>query len=145
MSALTSARDTSQLLNRGTHLCLPVKGNTTIYQGAMVALDASGYAIPGKKAAGLKAAGRAEETVINAGADGTAMIRVQRGVFIWDNTATAANQLGAAHILGPCYMENDQTVTALATGASLAGRVIRVDDGGVAVEIGASPLPAATT
>ena len=38
--------------------------------------------------------------------------------------------------MGPCYMEDDQTVTALATGASVAGLVTRVDDSGVAVEIG---------
>lgn len=144
MAALTDWRDTSQLLNRGTYLSLPVKSNTTIYQGSIVALDGSGFAVPGKKAAGLTAAGRAEATVTNAGADGAATIEVQRGVFLWENTGTAANKLGAAHILGPCYMEDDQTVTALATGASLAGRVIHVYENSVAVEIGSGPLPAPT-
>ena len=42
----------------------------------------------------------------------------------------------------PCYMEDDHTVTALATGASVAGTVIRVDDEGVAVECGGY-IPAA--
>ena len=41
-----------------------------------------------------------------------------------------------AHVLKPCYIADDQTVTATATGASVAGLVIRVDDAGVAVEIG---------
>ena len=40
------------------------------------------------------------------------------------------------------YMEDDHTVTALATGASVAGTVIRVDDEGVAVECGGY-IPAA--
>ena len=76
--------------------------------------------------------GRAEETVTNTGADGELVIRVARGVFVFDNTATAANKITAAHVLKPCYMEDDHTVT----GASVAGTVIRVDDEGVAVECG---------
>ena len=74
MAALTNVRDTSEL--GGKYIALPVKGATTIYQGAIVAVDANGYAIPGKKAASLKAAGRAEETVENKGGDGDAVIRV---------------------------------------------------------------------
>ena len=136
MAALTSARDTIEIANGGKTLALPVKGSTTIYQGALVALDANGYAIPGKKAAGLTAAGRAEETVEHTGADGAVLIRVTRGVFVFANTATTSNKITAAHVLKPCYMEDDQTVTALATGASVAGLVTRVDDSGVAVEIG---------
>ena len=135
MAALTAARDTSEIRNGARHLILPVKGSTTIYQGALVALDASGYAVPGSKAATLTAAGRAEETVANTGADGEVSIRVARGVFVFDN-ATDAGKLTAAHVLKPCYIADDQTVTATADGASVAGLVIRVDDSGVAVEIG---------
>ena len=136
MAALTTARDTNEIANGAKYLVLPVKGGITIHQGAIVALDANGYAIPGKKATDLTAAGRAEETVTNSGADGELVVRVSRGVFVYNNTATQANKITAAHVLKPCYMEDDQTVTALATGASVAGRVIRVDDEGVAVEIG---------
>lgn len=136
MSALTSERNTVEIANGAEYLVLPVKGATTIYQGSIVALDANGFAIPGKKAAGLTSAGRAEETVVNAGADGAAVINVSRGVFVFENTATVANKIAAAHVLKPCYIEDDQTVTALATGASVAGLVIRVDDEGIAVELG---------
>lgn len=136
MAALTKERDTTEIMQGAKFLSLPVKGNTTIYQGGLVALDADGYAIPGKKATGLTAAGRAEETVKNEGTDGAAFIRVARGVFVFNNTATAANKIDASHILKPCYIEDDQTVTALATGASAAGLVVRVDADGVAVEIG---------
>lgn len=136
MAALTNARDTNEIANGAKYLVLPVKGATTIYQGSIVALDANGYAIPGKKATDITAAGRAEETVANSGADGELVVKVSRGVFVFENTATTANKVGAAHVLKPCYIEDDQTVTALATGASVAGLVIRVDDEGVAVEIG---------
>lgn len=145
MGALSNARDTAEVMNGGKQLVLPVKGKTTIYQGALVALDADGYAIPGKKAADLTAAGRAEETVENTGGDGELVIRVTRGVFVYANTSTAANKVGAGHVLKPCYIQDDQTVTALATGASVAGLVIRVDGSGVAVEIGHSlTAPAAS-
>lgn len=141
MAKLTDVRDTPEIANGAKVIAVPVKGGTTIYQGALVALDASGYAIPGKKAESLTAVGRAEETVTNTGADGELVIRVARGVFVFDNTATSANKITAAHVLKPCYMEDDHTVTALATGASVAGTVIRVDDEGVAVECGCAYRP----
>ncbi len=144
MGALTTARDTSEILNGGKQLVLPVKGKTTIYQGALVVLDVDGFAVPGKKAEGLTAAGRAEETVENTGGDGEQTIRVTRGVFVYANTSTAANKVGVAHVLKPCYIQDDQTVTALATGASVAGLVVRVDDTGVAVEIGTGLTAPAT-
>lgn len=136
MAKLTEARDTTEIANGAKYISAPVKGSTTIYQGAIVALDANGYAIPGKKAESLTAVGRAEETVENGGADGELVIRIARGVFVYDNTSTSANKITQAHVLKPCYMEDDHTVTALATGASVAGIVIRVDDEGVAVEFG---------
>ena len=136
MANLTAPRDTSEIANGATSIVLPVKAKTTIYQGSIVAIGADGYAIPGKKAASLKAAGRAEETVENAGKDGEAVVRVRRGVFVFDNSSTAANKVGPGDVLGPCYIEDDQTVTKTATGASVAGLVVRVDDEGVAVEMG---------
>ena len=92
MAKLTDVRDTPEIANGAKVIAVPVKGGTTIYQGALVALDASGNAIPGKKAESLTAVGRAEETVTNTGADGELVIRVARGVFVFDNTATAANK-----------------------------------------------------
>lgn len=134
MAALTNVRDTSELALGGKYLALPVKRATTIYQGAIVAVDANGYAIPGTKAADLKAAGRAEETVENKGGDGDAVIRVSRGTFVFENSTSG--KIAAADVLGLCYMEDDQTVTKTGTGASVAGLVVRVDDEGVAVEMG---------
>ena len=136
MAKLTTVRDSSEIAQGAKFLSLPVKGATTIFQGSLVALDANGYAVPGITAENLTAAGRAEETVENKGADGELVIRVARGVFVFDNTATVANQITQAHVLKPCYIEDDQTVTSLADGASVAGTVIRVDENGVAVQIG---------
>ncbi len=136
MAALTMERDTPEIMNGGRLLSLPVKGGVTIYQGAIVALDADGYAVPGIKAAGLTAVGRAEETVSNPGADGAETVKALRGVFVYANSATAADKVTAKHLLQPCYIEDDQTVTAAAAGASVAGLVLRADENGVAVEVG---------
>ena len=51
-------------------------------------------------------------------------------------SATNANVPLEMCIRDSCYMEDDQTVTKTGTGASVAGLVIRVDDEGVAVEMG---------
>ena len=133
---LTAERDTVAVGCGESHLVVPVKGSTTIYQGALVALDANGYAIPGAHAEGLIAAGRAEETVENSGLDGAKSITVARGVFYYDNSATTANKVGADDMLKPCFIEDDHTVTMLPTGASVAGKVIYIRNGEVAVEIG---------
>ena len=140
MAKLTDVRDTPEIANGAKVIAEPVKGGTTLYQGALVALDASGYAIPGKKAEGLTAVGRAEETVTNTGADGELVIRVARGIFVFENSTSG--KIAAAEVLGPCYIEDDQTVTKTATSASVAGLVIRVDDEGVAVEMGFGYTPA---
>lgn len=132
MAALTNVRDTSEL--GGKYIALPVKGATTIYQGAIVAVDANGYAIPGKKAASLKAAAGPRRPSRTRGGDGDAVIRVSRGTFVFENSTSG--KITAADVLSLCYMEDDQTVTKTGTGASVAGLVIRVDDEGVAVEMG---------
>ena len=134
MSKLTEARNTVEIASGATSIVLPVKGKTTIFQGSIVAVDESGYAVPGDKTENLKAAGRAEETVENKGGDGEATVLVTRGVFVFENSVSDA--VTDADVLGPCYIEDDQTVSNKAEGASVAGLVIRVDADGVAVEMG---------
>ncbi len=135
MATLTKERDTPEIANGGRRVSLPVKGGTTIYQGALVALE-DDFAVPAKKAAGLIAASRAEETASNLGADGAVSVQVSRGIFVYVNSAVAADKVSEAHLLQPCYIEDDQTVMAAAAGSSVAGLVIRVDESGVAVEVG---------
>lgn len=137
MAALTSERDTIQVARGARTLGLPVKAGVTIYQGALVAVGADGYAIPAKKAENLKAAGRAEENVDNRdGTDGGAVVCVSRGTFIWENSTE--NPVAVKDLMGPCYMEDDQTVGNVGTGASLAGIVLAVDEDGITVETGLS-------
>lgn len=129
--ALTAGRNTVETNSKT--LNLPVKGGVKIYEGSLVALE-EGLAIPGEKAEGLIAAGRAEEYIDNTdGADGDVTIKVTRGVFKFENDVT--NPVTTAELLSNCYILDDETVTALATGASVAGKVIALDDSEVIVEI----------
>lgn len=132
---LTAGRNTPELAEGGKILILPVAAGAIIQDGSLVVLDASGNAKAAVKAEGITAAGRAEEFVDNTGgAAGDKTIKVRRGVFVWDNTTVAANKLKPEHVLKDCYILDDCTVTALATGSSKAGKVIAVTDDGVAVE-----------
>lgn len=133
--AMTAGRNTAEILE-GRTLTLPVAADTTIFEGSLIALDASGNAAMATKGENLTAAGRAEEYVDNTGgAAGDKMVTVRRGVFKWDNDPATVNRVTKAHVLQNCYMLDDCTVTSLSTGSSVAGKVIGTDpDGGVIVE-----------
>ncbi len=133
MAALTADRDTLRL-EGAERFVFPVKAATTIYAGSLVVLDA-GYAAPGRTATGLRAIGRAEARVANAGAAGAEKIEVRRGCFRFGNSGggdlIALTEVGAA-----CYIVDDQTV-AKTDGSgtrSIAGIVRDVDTAGVWVE-----------
>lgn len=131
MSAV-QARNTSTFA--GDYLVPPVKAGVRIFAGTLVAVDETGHAIPAGKAEGLTAAGRAENTADNhEGADGDITVKVARGVFKWDNSLT--EPVTGAHVLKPCYIEDDCTVSSDETDSSQAGIVLGVDtDGQVIVE-----------
>lgn len=132
---LSAGRNTAEIRD-GRTLVLPVKANTKIFEGSLVAMDSTGYAIPGKAGVGLLAAGRAEEYVDNTGAGGTngaRTVRVRRGVFKFNNDTEDA--VTAQDILKDCYILDDETVTMASEGNSKAGKVIGLDDGEVIVEI----------
>lgn len=131
--ALTQGRNTVEITD-GRTLLIPVKANTKIYEGSIVAVD-GGYAIPGKKAEGLLIAGRAEVYVDNTGTGGTngaQRVIVRRGIFKWSNDTT--NPVTQVDLLKNCYVLDDETVTSLATGASVAGKVLGIENGEVLVE-----------
>ena len=132
MTAL--AAPTATPSENGVRRQLPVAANVTIYQGAQVVLAAGGWAEPGNAAAGLIAVGRARATVSNVGgANGGQLVDVERGTFRWANDTV--NPLTQANVGQNAYVLDDQTVSALATGRSVAGVVFQVDAQGVWVTI----------
>ena len=129
-------KDRNTPTREGTDVVHPVAAAKKIYAGALVVLNATGYAEPGSTATTLIAAGRAEAQVDNSsGADGALTITVRRGVFRFSNHADAVTR---TEIGKSCYIVDDQTVakTSGTSTRSVAGKVIDLDGSGVWVEVG---------
>lgn len=128
MAALTTGRNTNW--QDGDIVSVPVAAATTIYAGALVAVNAAGDALPAADAAGLKVIGRAEEGVVNAGAAGAVSILVRRGCSLWLNNDGAGTPVTKAmlHGLASIYVLDDNTVSgATGTNSIVAGRGIALD------------------
>lgn len=134
MAALSAPRST--LARSGDLREPPVKAATKIYAGAMVAIDANGWALPAAAVAAHRVIGRAEDTADNsAGANGAINVRVATGVFRWDNSAST-DLIARADIGAPCYVVDDNTVakTSNSNARPVAGVIFDVDAAGVWVE-----------
>ena len=88
-----------------------VKAATKIYKGALVAVDATGYAVPAVSTA-VRVVGVAYETMDNTnGVSGAISIRVWRaGTFQFNAAGMAVTNIGAK-----VYVTDDNTVTLTAT------------------------------
>lgn len=131
MAALTADRNT--VARPGDLREPPVKANALIFVGAMVAIDATGFAVPAAAVAALRVIGRADQRADNTGgADGALRIRTHRGVFRYGNSA-AADLIGLKDIGQPCYAVDDQTVALTSNSGARpqAGTIFDVDADGV--------------
>jgi hypothetical protein len=119
MTVLTDNRETDR--KDGVLLAVPVKGSTTIYKGALAAVDADGYLVPASDAAALRAGLVAYEKVVNSGADGAVKCRCYRkGIFKF-----AATSITLAMVGDMMYVVDDQTFDeATGTNAIMAGRLV---------------------
>ncbi|MBB3461985.1 hypothetical protein [Rhizobium sp. BK377] len=133
MTAMSQARQPVQ--TEGKFSTTPVKGATTIFQGALVVAEA-GLAVPGKTALNLIVLGVADQGVANAGADGAKKVTTERGTFKFLNLP--ADAILAGDVGKDCYLVDDQTVakTNGANTRSAAGKIINVDNDGVFVRVG---------
>lgn len=135
MAALTGNKPTPKLDESLD--AIPVKAATTIFGGALVANDTTGYAVPGSTALGLVARGVAKQKADNsAGASGDIKVVADPGIFKMKNHG--ADLVVQADNGKDCYIVDDQTVAKTdGTGTrSRAGKVVSVDSDGVFVAIG---------
>lgn len=87
MAALTGPRKIERAYNCRYQLVFALKAGAKVFPGAVVVVDATGYAKQGAVATGLVAVGVCcEEQVVDntLGADGALSVRVETGVFIFD-------------------------------------------------------------
>lgn len=125
------SREGNQKLGSST-LNIPVAAGENMTECTIAAINADGYAVTGKKAAGLKKAGAVAVAADNtSGADGDVTVRVTRGTFVWGNDGTVKN----TDILKTCYIAGPDSVTITPDGASEAGVIIAVEDDGVTVDM----------
>src|SRR5471032_1609277 len=115
---------------------VPVGANAKIYSGALVAANATGFAVPGATATTLTYLGRAENFIDNTGgADGAQAVIVRREKqFKWVNSA--ADPVDQSCLGKLCYIVDDQTVAKTNGGntRSAAGKVLGISADGVWVE-----------
>ena len=134
MSALTENRNTKELACNALtmHRVFTVKAANTIYAGSIVAVDATGYAVPASDATGLLVVGVAQHY-----AEAGEQITVKSGVFGMTNS-TGHACANASNMNNLIYVEDDQTVGTDGGTYSIKAGVMRyVDsDGVVWAEIG---------
>ena len=108
MAALTAPRDTPQKAVGDRDL--PVAATTRIFAGAIVQLNAAGYAVPASATIANVTLGRAERTADNlAGAAGDVTVKVRSGRFRFANSS-AGDLIGRTEIGKTVYVVDDQTV-----------------------------------
>lgn len=135
MAALTADRPTPS--RKGDEFVYPMAANVTIFGGALVMLNAARNATPGATATGQLAVGRAIERATNGATAGAASVRVEPGIFRFENSA-AGDAIVQADIGADCFIVDDNTVakTNGSSTRSVAGKVMAVEAAGVWVRVG---------
>lgn len=122
--------DRNTITRPGERYEFPVAANTTIYAGALVALNASGLAVPAEDAGNLTVVGYALEQVANGAVAGELLVKVSRNEAQFD----AADTIELANVGSTAYVVTDSSVaitSAAATFTVPVGVVTDVDEGGV--------------
>jgi hypothetical protein len=139
MAALTAERSVSRKGAESTAtvpvITVLVKASTTIFKGALVCIDSTGFAIPAANTpATLIAIGVATKTV-TAAASGTFPLDVQRGLFPFNNTG--GDLVVQADMGKKVYITDDNTVAHTAGTLPTAGVFMGFDEAGLPlVQIG---------
>lgn len=132
MTALTQNAPRTRV-GEGKRFRDPVAATMRIFAGAMVALNASGYAVKAVPTATRVRGVALAEANNSTGAAGDVFVDIERGVFLFRNDGT--NAVTRAHIGTSVYVVDDTTVGSSATSTIVAGKCLDVTPEGVVVEI----------
>ena len=136
MSALTEARNTTEIAAGGVHYTreFTVDSGSTVYAGAIAAVNSSGKAVPATSSGTITVVGRAENT-----ASGGETVKTRSGMFLYSPVSSGAITLNDVNKL--CYVQDDQTITLTGGTAAVPAGVVRdVTSDGVVAEIGNGPV-----
>lgn len=143
MTALTNDRARGSTADvRARRLSVPVAAATTIYLGALVALNLAGYAVPASADPSLTVIGVAAERAENTtaagyGSAGQISIAVERGTFRFTNGSSTA-AITEADIGRVVWAADDATLSRTNPIGALpaVGRVAEIEGSDVMVEVG---------
>lgn len=124
MAALTESKSRKYISNAASFIRnFAVAANTTIYEGGMVCVNASGYLVPAADTANFRFIGVANETVDNStGSNGDLNCAVRINTVEWvTKSSPVVADLGKV-----CSATDDDTV-AVAVGTNVKGIGIAVD------------------
>jgi hypothetical protein len=128
--ALAADRNTPRM--EGDIREIGAAASMTFFAGAIVALNAAGYATKGAVATTLIGLGRCEAQVTNGAVAGAVTVKIRTGIFRYANSASG-DLIADDDIGKPCFIVDDQTV-ALTDGSgtrSIAGFIHEADAQGV--------------
>ena len=134
MAALSAGRVTQEWAPLTVQRSYQMAVSSQIWEGGIVALNASGYAGAAGSGTGQVAVGVAMLSLLSTSSTSNrSNITVHTGTF----HLLADSAFGLTAIGSNCYLIDDQTVSLTATGHSLAGVVEQIDsDGNPFVKIG---------
>ncbi len=126
----------------GTIQDFPVAASANIFQGAIVCIDADGFAVPAADTAGFVVIGQCQVPADNSsGADGDITVRVFSGIFgPYVNTGSTIAQTNVGIL---CGVVDDEAVTLTVTNIA-AGTIFEVTSDGVFVAMPYPSAPAGT-
>lgn len=138
MTALTGPRLTPQRMNGDflTQIQVPVKANAVLFYGAIVCVDASGFAVPGSTSTTLRAIGVLQTSggfgvpgpsIVGGSVNGSVIAPVTSGgAFKVDNDPL--DPISQADIMKSCYITDDATVSRTSGGStkSVAGQIVGI-------------------
>ena len=124
--------DRNTLERSATLFSFPVYSQTKIHQGALVALNVEGFAVPASAVTTIKCVGRAEHGIDNTyGENGAVQIQVKRGCFKY----ATSDAITLKNVGEFAYATDDQTVGLESSAKSIAGVIRDVEHDGVWIEI----------
>lgn len=113
----------------GVEIALPVAADAVIWLGALVAVNATGYALPATATGGLTVVGVAQTRVDNTGGSaGDLSVVVRRGQeWLLKGSSLAQSAVG-----DPVYVVDDETVAPSVAGTAVEAESLVADAGGTA-------------
>jgi len=124
--ALSKNKVYKKIGESGDTVSHPVQASTTIYQGAIVCFDSSGYITTAAATSGYRPAGIAAEYCDNSsGSAGDKEVKVEKGFGVYYATASAVQ----SHVGVPVYATADDTFTVSSGNSGCFGVIDKVVSG----------------